>query len=177
MSSFFEFHFLFAFPSCILIPFSFRSISDNSFSAINTSTHHCSERHLSSFDDTEKAVQVHLLELDYYYRKETYGGSDQIEDSMNPLRKIDEANWLALTRPFRNYNYNYARGMMKVHFSSTFNPKGATYGIVAHIVDVMKVLSDNYCFVMLDGQHWHRSVENVQNEDRVEWASAPLRMY
>lgn len=88
---------------------------------------------------------------------------NQIAYSNNPLRNIDEAHCRALVKSFGTYSYNYARGKMKIYFSSIFSAERA-------------VLKDDYCIAMLVGSHWRRSITTLQIEKGMQWVLAPLRL-
>lgn len=64
---FFRILFLFAFPSIVLNPLSFYSISDFLFALMDSSMHQSAESHLSVHDDNGRAVMVPLLKLDHYH--------------------------------------------------------------------------------------------------------------
>lgn len=91
------------------------------------------------------------------------------------LYNLDKAHFLALTKIIRNYNYNNARGIMKLYYLSTTNAESAQYASVVCIVDGMKALKDSYRMVMLDGLHRHGTVKIVQNEDyvKVDFGTSP----
>lgn len=92
------------------------------------------------------------------------------------LPDIDEGHCRALTRSFYSYNYDYARSMTTVCFSSTGNRDLATYGTTSHNVDGRRFLKDCCGMFMLDAGHRWRSVKMLLDEDGLDFASEPLCM-
>lgn len=56
----------------------------------------------------------------------------QIVDPNNLLRDIREAQCRVLAKPLGNGRYDYARGIMTVHYFTTFNPEGTIYAAAMH---------------------------------------------
>lgn len=111
------------------------------------------------FDDIEEDVQAYPLNLAHYLHWEIYASVKQIADPGNLRRHIDEAHCCVRAESFHNYSYDHARGIMTVHFSTTFNHKGATYAAVVQNVDGEKFLKVGYCMVELDDRRWRYSFE------------------
>lgn len=76
-----------------------------------------------SFD---KAVLVHILNVDQYPNKGIYARVNQNKNPNRPLRCIDEAHCQALSNSFRHYDCGYARGIITVYVSATVSPEPIT---------------------------------------------------
>lgn len=68
----------------------------------------------------------------------------------NPTHDTDESHFSVPDEPFRNYNHQYASGLIKVFFSSTINSKRAAFAIPVNNVDFRSLLKDGYCMVVIE---------------------------
>lgn len=96
----FEFHFSSAFPTIFFTPFPFHFISDINISATDIVVQQSFESHLSMSDDTRKAVQMNLLNIDHYHHEKLYASEKQIVNLNRSLRDIDEDRCHALSESF-----------------------------------------------------------------------------
>lgn len=65
--------------------------------------------------------------------------------------------------------------MMTVYFFFTGSTEGATYTTALQNVDLIKLLKDVYCMVMLARRCWHHSVEILKDENGLKEAARLLR--
>lgn len=61
------------------------------------------------------------------------------------------------------------------HSPFTVSVETATYTTTVHIVDYIKLLEDDYCMVLFDSCHRHRSVKILRGKDRREPVAETLR--
>lgn len=134
---------------------------------MNASAQKFSGSQPSITDDVGRSILVSPLSLDHFLRKEIYATVDQDTNPNNFLRVIDEAHCRAPAELFRNYNYDYAHGMMIVYFLSGVKLEGATNATAVHTVDDMKFLKDHFRMVVVDCRHLCRSVKVLQDENGV----------
>lgn len=80
-----------------------------------------------------------------------------------------------LAESFCDYNYDYARYMAIVSFSSTISPKGATYATAARNADSIKLLKDVFCMTIFAEHHRRHFFKMRRDEHDVEWAAGSLR--
>lgn len=72
---------------------------------------------------------------------------------------ISETHNQFLSRSFRNYTFDYARGCKTVYFSAAASQFGATYFTVAHHIDEKKFLEGVCHMFRLVGRLRRRSLE------------------
>lgn len=86
---------------------------------MNTSPQKSSESNPFMPDDIGNVLQVLALRPDGYLQEEIYTRMVQSVDPNFALRDINEAHCRTLIKSYHEYNYYYARGMMKVWSFST----------------------------------------------------------
>lgn len=82
-----------------------------------------------------------------------HASTDKVLNPSILLCENQEAHCYTLAESFRNYNYNYARGIMTVYVSTAVNREGATYVNAVTTVDDVQVLKEAQYLVVLDGLH------------------------
>lgn len=61
--------------------------------------------------------------------------------------------------------------MSTAYFSCSLKTVGDTYDTVVHTFGSMEMLKDGFCIVVLVFCHWPLSVENLRDQDEMEWAA------
>lgn len=99
-----------------------------------------------------------------------YAGVHEFLDLNSAPVDINEASYGSHAESFCYYNYKYARKVITMHYSPATKPGEGTYESPLQNVDEKKMLKVDYFLVLLDNQHWRRSVEPLGDRDRVGWA-------
>lgn len=149
-------------PVCYFLFSNYRYLLD-----VGISPNSCDRKPTIS-DDTGKVFQVHPLSVDTLTAKKIHTRVSQIVYTNNPLHEIDSSRCCTMAESFRNYKYDFVRGMMKVYFSNTVNLNGVTCTTAVHNVNGMKLLMDGYCTIMLNWLHHCCSVKISRSKRGVQ---------
>lgn len=116
--------------------------SDTPFSEMSISPEKSSESQPSMPDDIVKPSDISPWTLLTISKRKCTRGLIKLRIRISLCATIDEAHYRALAESFHDYDYNHARGLMKVYFSFTVNPERRTHATAVQNIDGIKLLKD-----------------------------------
>lgn len=112
---------------------------------MNISVQLFSESYPSVYNDMKGFKHMDPLNIGNHEHEGIYVKVNQIAVLSNPLLHIYEGYCHALVNSFRNYSYDYARGIMTLYFISIVNQQGATYATAVHDFASITLLKVSHC--------------------------------
>lgn len=105
---------------------------------------------------------------EHHLPEEIFANVNQIADLIRPLHGIDETLCHTLVELFRNYDYDYAGGIIKIYFPFNINPEYVTQFTAVDSFDSVRLLKDGYRMVMHNSCHRRCFVGLLRN--RMAWS-------